>query len=117
MDGDLAEWDYGDYEGLTTAEIRTRRPGWDLFRDGCPGGEQAEDVAERAGRVIARLRSCPRLSGETAVLFAHGHVLRVLAAVWAGFGARAGGALSLTTGRLGVLSWEHESEALERWNV
>ena len=77
---DLTEWDYGEYEGLTTAEIRGQRPGWSLFRDGCPGGESVAAVGARADRVIARLR---RMPGRT-LIFGHGHFFRVLAARWVG---------------------------------
>jgi broad specificity phosphatase PhoE len=75
VDDDLREWDYGDYEGLTTPEIRARRPGWDMWRDGCPSGETATDVGQRADRVVERLAA---LDSGTAVVFAHGHLLRVL---------------------------------------
>src|SRR3954452_11016788 len=78
VDPDLAEWDYGDYEGLTTPQIREKVPGWLIFRDGCPGGETPGQVAARADRVIARARAA---AGDVA-LFAHGHLLRVLAARW-----------------------------------
>ena len=78
IDPDLAEWNYGEYEGLTSQQIRERAPGWLLFRDGCPGGETPEDVGARADRVIARVRD---VDGNVA-LFAHGHILRVLGARW-----------------------------------
>ena len=78
IDPDLAEWNYGEYEGLTSQQIRERAPGWLLFRDGCPGGETPEDVGARADRVIARARD---VDGNVA-LFAHGHILRVLGARW-----------------------------------
>ncbi len=113
----LLEWDYGDYEGLTTPEIRAERPGWDLFRDGCPGGEDLAQVAARTGDLVERLRDDPSLAGQAVLLFAHGHVLRVLAAVWARLGAESARALPLATDALGVLGWEHESPVLERWNL
>jgi probable phosphoglycerate mutase len=109
---DLLEWDYGEYEGLTTAEIRETRPDWDLWRDGCPGGEQAVDVAARVDRVIAGLRA---LDGDAA-LFAHGHVLRVLAARWMELPPEAGGRLGLSTATLGVLGWERETSVAWLWN-
>ena len=84
---DLHEWDYGDYEGLTSAEIQKDRPGWNLWRDGCPGGERAGDVGERADRVIAELRA----HGRTAAVFSHGHMLRVLGARWIALGPEHGG--------------------------
>jgi len=107
---DLLEWDYGAYEGITTAEIRESRPDWDLWRDGCPGGEQAADVGRRADRVIASLGE-----GDVA-LFAHGHVLRVLAARWLGLGPEAGALLALGTGTLSVLGYERETRVVTRWN-
>ena len=116
VDPDLAEWDYGDYEGLLTAEIELRRPGWRLFRDGCPGGESAADVSSRADRVIARLRA---LDGVIAV-FSHGHFSRVLAARWVGSGLGLGEHLLLDTASLGVLSFEHnnpDSPVIARWNL
>src|SRR6476659_9815232 len=79
-DKDLVEWDYGAYEGRRTAEIRAERPGWELFRDGCPGGESAADVGARVDRVIARVRA---LEGDS-IVFSHGHLLRVFAARWLG---------------------------------
>ena len=113
LSGDLCEWDYGEYEGITTAEIRTRRPGWNLWRDGCPGGETAADVGWRADRVIESLGG---LEGDAAV-FAHGHVLRVLTARWLGLGPEAGALFKLDTGTLSVLGYERETRAITRWNV
>jgi broad specificity phosphatase PhoE len=110
---DLLEWDYGEYEGITTAEIRASRPGWSLWRDGCPGGEQAADVGRRVDRVIAELEA---VEGDVAV-FAHGHVLRVLAARWVGLGAEAGALLALGTGTLSVLGYERETRVIRRWNA
>lgn len=116
-DEDLLEWDYGAYEGLTTDQIRAERPGWELFRDGCPGGESLEDVARRAARVIDRLRSTAPLSERAVLVFAHGHLLRVFAALWAGFGPDKGRALPFATGSIGQLGWVREDPALERWNL
>jgi broad specificity phosphatase PhoE len=110
---DLSEWDYGAYEGRTTVEIREERPGWTLWRDGGPGGESAVDVGARADRVLAELRS---LAGDAAV-FAHGHVLRVLAARWLGLEAAAGGLFALDTAAIGVLGYERETPVLRAWNV
>jgi broad specificity phosphatase PhoE len=112
-DEDLVEWDYGDYEGLTTAEIRRRRPGWDLFVDGAPGGETAGQVGQRADRVIARAQA---LAGDV-LCVAHGHLLRVLTARWIGLPAVAGRLWSLTTGSWGVLGWERETPVITRWSV
>ena len=114
VDADLAEWDYGDYEGLTTAEIRDKKPGWDLFRDGCPGGEHADDVAARVGRVIDKIRS---LDADV-ILFSSGHLLRVLAARWLGQDAALGRYLKLDTGTVSELGYYHAlSEPCVRlWN-
>ena len=109
---DLVEWDYGDYEGLTTAAIRAEAPGWNLWRDGCPGGEAAGDVGRRADRVVAELRL---LEGDAAV-FAHGHLLRVLAARWVGMPAEAGGAMGLSTATVSILGCEQGSPVIWLWN-
>ncbi len=114
IDPDLTEWDYGEYEGLTTAQIREQRPDWLLWRDGCPGGERPEQIAGRVDRVLARLRA---VEGD-AIAFAHGHLLRVLAARWleqdVAFGAR----LALAPGTLSTLGFEHEVDpVITRWNV
>jgi broad specificity phosphatase PhoE len=110
---DLMEWDYGEYEGITTAEIRKGRPGWNLWRDGCPGGETAAAVGRRADRVIE-----PLSGGEGDVaLFAHGHVLRVLTARWLGLGPEAGALFKLDTGTLSALGYERETRVITRWNA
>jgi broad specificity phosphatase PhoE len=113
LTGDLCEWDYGEYEGITTAEIRAGLPGWNLWRDGCPGGETAADVGRRADRVIDSLAG---LEADAAV-FAHGHVLRVLTARWLGLGPEQGALFKLDTGTLSVLGYERETRAITRWNV
>ncbi|MEA2400095.1 MAG: hypothetical protein QOK00_498 [Thermoleophilaceae bacterium] len=110
---DLLEWDYGDYEGITTAQIRESRPDWSLWRDGCPGGETAADVGRRVDRVIAELEG---IEGDVAV-FAHGHVLRVMAARWVGLGPECGALLALNTGTLSVLGYERETRVVRRWNA
>jgi probable phosphoglycerate mutase len=110
---ELREWDYGEYEGITTAQIRARRTDWVLWRDGCPGGETAADVGARVDPLVAELQA---LDGDAA-LFAHGHVLRVLAARWIELEPAGGQRLALTTGTLSVLSWEHEWTAVGRWNA
>ena len=112
IEPDLAEWNYGEYEGITTAKIQETRPGWQIFRDGCPGGESPEQVAARADRVIARARAA---YGDVA-LFAHGHVLRVLGARWIGLAAGAGQHLLLDTGTLCVLGDYRGVPALKVWN-
>ena len=110
---DLLEWDYGEYEGITTAQIREGRPDWYLWRDGCPGGETAADVGRRADRVIASLSG---VEGDAA-LFAHGHVLRVLTARWLGLGPEAGALFKLDTGTLSALGYERETRVITRWNA
>jgi broad specificity phosphatase PhoE len=114
VDPDLAEWNYGDYEGLTSGQIRELAPGWLIFRDGCPGGEAPEQVGARADRVVARTRA---VRGDVA-LFAHGHLLRVLAARWLGLPAGAGQHFLLDTGTLSVLGHYHEVvPAVRIWNA
>jgi broad specificity phosphatase PhoE len=112
IDADLIEWNYGEYEGLTPEQIREGVPGWLIFRDGCPGGEAPEQVGVRVDRVIARSRA---VAGDTA-LFAHGHVLRVLAARWIGLPASSGQHFLLNTGTLCVLGYYHEIPAVRIWN-
>jgi probable phosphoglycerate mutase len=109
---DLLEWDYGLDEGRTTAEIRLERPGWTVWRDGPLGGETADQVAERMDRVIERVRAA---SGN-ALVFAHGHVLRVLAARWLGEPPTEGRLYALSTATVSVLGWERETPVIERWN-
>jgi broad specificity phosphatase PhoE len=109
---DLLEWDYGAYEGLTTAEIRSARPDWSLWRDGCPDGEDAAAVGARADRVIAELRS---LSGSVAI-FSHGHMLRVLGARWVGLAPQSGAVLGLSTGAICILGHERATPVLALWN-
>jgi probable phosphoglycerate mutase len=111
----LLEMDYGEYEGLTTAQIRQIRPGWDLFSDGCPGGETIADVAERSDQLIAQLRSDPSLEGGDVLAFAHGHVLRVLTARWLGLEAAEARHFAFEPGGIAVLGWEHEWTALAGW--
>ena len=114
VDPDFVEWDYGEYEGLTTAQIRQKRPGWQLFRDGCPGGESVADVGARADRVIARLRALDR----DALVFSSGHFMRVLAARWLGLDAGCGRLLVLSTATLSILGYEHDrtEPAIRLWN-
>jgi broad specificity phosphatase PhoE len=119
VDPDLWEWDYGGYEGITTPDIRKRRPGWYLWRDGViPGdadhpGETIEQVAERARRVIERALQA---EGKV-VLVAHGHFLRTLAATWLGQPPQEGRFFKLDTGTVSVLGFEHEEHAITRWNA
>jgi broad specificity phosphatase PhoE len=109
---DLREFDYGDYEGRTTPEIREERPGWSVWRDGSPGGERPDDVGERADRAIARVLEA---GGDVAV-FAHGHLLRVLGARWVELPAAYGGHLALGTGAVCELGYERERRAIWLWN-
>jgi broad specificity phosphatase PhoE len=109
----LLEWDYGDYEGLTTKQIRERRPGWLLWRDGCPGGETPAEIGDRVDPLVAELLQA---KGDVA-LFAHGHVLRVLAARWLGLRPGDGALLVLETGTLSTLGWERDTAVIRRWNA
>jgi broad specificity phosphatase PhoE len=113
VEPDLVEWDYGEYEGLTPEEIHAYAPGWLIFRDGCPGGETPGHVGARADRVIARARAA---EGDVAV-FAHGHVLRVLAARWLGLPAGGGQHFLLETATLSVLGAYRGVPALKTWNA
>lgn len=114
IDPDLAEWDYGRFEGLTIEQIRDRVPGWTIWTGGAPGGETAEQVAARVDRVIARVLA----SGVERVLaFSHGHLLRVLAARWLGQPPADGGWFALDVATVSVLGWEHGGRVIVRWNV
>ena len=112
-DLDLLEWDYGAYEGITTAEIQQTRPGWNLWSDGVPEGETAAEVGRRADRVVERARS---VAGDTLVV-AHGHFLRVLAARWLGLPPAAGRLFMLDAGAICVLDAEHDLPAVRLWNL
>jgi probable phosphoglycerate mutase len=112
LDPDLREWDYGDDEGRTTLEIRGERPGWSIWRNGVRGGEAIEAVAARADRVIARARA---LDGDTLV-FAHGHMGRILGARWVGLPPSAGARFALATATISILGWERETPVISRWN-
>lgn len=113
VDSKLLEWDYGEYEGLTSDQIEAKAPGWMLFRDGCPGGESPSQVGSRADDVIARIRS---VQGDVA-LFAHGHVFRVLAARWLDLPVTAGARFLLDTASVSVLSQYRGIPAVKRWNA
>jgi broad specificity phosphatase PhoE len=114
VDRDLVEWNYGDYEGLRTAEIRAKRPEWQLFRDGCPNGESPEQVGARADRVVSRVRA---VKGNV-LIFSSGHFLRVFAARWLGLEPFAGKFFMLDVASLSALSYEHDlsSPAMRFWN-
>ena len=106
------EWDYGRYEGLTSQQIEEIHPNWSLWRDGCPGGEKAEDVGRRADRVLAEVRA----AGGDVLIFAHGHVLRVLAACWLDEPPEGGRHYALQTATLSVLGYEHADPVIRLWN-
>jgi broad specificity phosphatase PhoE len=114
VDRDLMEWNYGDYEGLRTVEIRAKRPDWHLFRDGCPNGESPVQIGARADRVVSRMRA---IKGDV-LLFSSGHFLRVFAARWLGLEPAAGKFLMLDTASLSALSYEHDlsEPAIRFWN-
>jgi probable phosphoglycerate mutase len=109
---ELLEWDYGAYEGRTTAEIRRERPGWTLWDDGVIDGETVEQVGARADRVIAELR----MAGGASAVFAHGHVLRVLTARWLGLRPAAGALFALDPATISVLGYERERAVIRSWN-
>jgi broad specificity phosphatase PhoE len=109
---ELMEWDYGAYEGRTTSEIREERPNWTLWRDGVPDGETVEQVGERVDRVLDEVRTVDR----DALLFAHGHVLRVLTARWLGLEPDAGRLFALDPATLSTLGYERETAVVDIWN-
>jgi probable phosphoglycerate mutase len=115
IEPDLREWDYGRYEGITTAEIRREVPGWTVFSHPCPGGESLEQVQQRCEGLIGRLAA--QHPGGRVALFAHGHILCCLAGCWLGLGAAGGALLVLGTGSFCVLGAEREQRALLRWNA
>jgi probable phosphoglycerate mutase len=114
VDPDLLEWNYGEYEGLTSSQIHEKRPDWQLFRDGCPGGESVAEIGARADRVVARLRS---IDGDV-LLFSSGHISRVIGARWIGLETAGGKLLLLSTASLSQLSYEHNTTnpVLRLWN-
>jgi probable phosphoglycerate mutase len=114
IDRDLVEWDYGDFEGKTSDEIRLLQPDWQLFRDGCPGGESVAQVGDRADRVAARVRAI----GSNVLLFSSGHFLRVLAARWLGLDVAGGRYFTLDTATLSMLGYEHtlNEPVIGLWN-
>jgi broad specificity phosphatase PhoE len=114
IDRDLVEWNYGDYEGRRSADIHRERPDWQLFRDGCPGGESPSEVRARADSAIKRIRAIE----DNVLLFSSGHFLRVFAARWLGFEPEAGRFLLLSTASLSALSYEHNlsQPAIRLWD-
>jgi broad specificity phosphatase PhoE len=115
VDEDLAEWNYGEYEGLTTQQIRDRDPGWTVWSGYTPGGESGDQVGARADRVLARVR--PVLPSADVCLVGHGHMLRVLVARWLGLPPRDGSLFQLETATLSVLGYERETPVLSMWNA
>ena len=115
LDEDLVEWDYGAYEGLTTAQIRRQAPGWTVFTQPCPGGESAEQVSARCDRVLGRLGTLD--PSTTVIVVAHSHLLRSLAARWLGRAVTDGGMLELSVGSTSVLGSEHGVATLRHWNL
>jgi broad specificity phosphatase PhoE len=115
VENGLMEWDYGVYEGKTTKEIQAGIPGWSVWKDEIVGGETVEHVGERADEVIARALAAAPEGGKVA-LFAHAHILRILAARWIGLDAKAGALLALGTGSVSVLGWERETRVIQSWN-
>jgi broad specificity phosphatase PhoE len=109
---ELREWDYGDYEGLTTPEIRAERPDWNLWRDGCPGGESPEQVGARADTLLERASG----AGGDVLLFAHGHILRVITARWLQMPPAGGARFALAAGALSRLGFERETHVVQEWN-
>ena len=113
LNDDLREWDYGDYEGLTTPEIREQNPSWNLWTDGCPGGESPAQISARADRALDALRQ----AGEgDAIAFAHGHILRVLGARWIEMDVSAGSRLTLAAGSVCGFGYERQTSVLTLWN-
>jgi broad specificity phosphatase PhoE len=114
VDEGLKEWDYGVYEGKTTREIQAEIPGWSVWKNEIVGGETVEQVGARADGVITRALAAGE--GGKVALFAHAHILRILAARWVGLEARGGELFALGTGSVSVLGWERETRVIERWN-
>jgi broad specificity phosphatase PhoE len=112
VDEDLSEWDYGDFEGRKTDEIREQHPDWTIWRGPWPGGESIDQVAARADRILQRAGT---IDGDV-LIFSHGHLLRVLAARWLGREPEAGGMFALSTATISLLGWEREAAVIERWN-
>jgi broad specificity phosphatase PhoE len=112
IDPDLLEWDYGDYEGRTTAQIRAERPGWNLWTDGVLNGESIQDVAARADAAIALALG----AGGDVALFAHGHLLRILSARWLGLDPAAGRLFALSPGSVSTLGYERDTHVIAGWN-
>lgn len=115
IDENLLEWDYGDYEGITTAGIRTERPGWELWTDGAPSGESPAEVSTRADAAVARAVGICEAGGD-AIVFGHGHMLTALAVRWIGLPIEHGKLFRISTGSIGILRWKRENRVLDLWN-
>lgn len=113
---DLREWDYGDYEGLTSLQIRDTDPQWNLWTQGCPGGESPANVAARCDRIVAELVAHAEAGGGDAIVFAHGHLLRSLAARWCRLPIETGAHLMLSTAAASSLGFEHSTPGIKFWN-
>ena len=114
IDDDAREWDYGDYEGITTARIHATDPQWSLWTDGTPGGEQPHEAGTRADRLVAKVRAT---ASTRALIVAHGHILRVVAARWIGLAVADAARLRLETATVSVLGWERTTAVITRWNA
>ena len=115
LDDDLLEWDYGDYEGVTTAEIQSERPHWELWTDGAPNGESPTQVALRADAAVHRAsETCA--AGSDAIVFGHGHMLTAMAVRWVGLPIAAGRLLRITTGSIAILRWKRQNRVIDLWN-
>jgi len=117
VDDRLVEWDYGELEGLTFSEIQERAPGWKLFDDGAPSGETSAEVGARADSFLDSLQSEAGRTAGTVLVFAHGHLLRVLAARWLGLAPSQARSFELDAGGVGVLGWKRSEPVMEHWNT
>jgi len=115
IDDDLLEWDYGDYEGLTTADIRRERPGWEIWTDGAPNGESPDRVARRADAAVQRaVDRC--VDGRDSIVFGHGHMLTAMAVRWVRLPIDAGRHLRISTGSIAILRWKRDNRVIDLWN-
>jgi probable phosphoglycerate mutase len=115
IDEDLLEWDYGDYEGVTTADIRRERPDWELWVDGAPNGESPDDVSGRADAAVRRAEQrCA--DGSDSIVFGHGHMLTAMAVRWVGLPISGGRHLLISTGSIAILRWKREERVIDLWN-
>jgi broad specificity phosphatase PhoE len=116
LDENLLEWDYGDYEGRSTSDIRADRPGWNLWEDGVPNGETIDQVGNRALRDINRALFATKETGGDCALFAHGHILRILTACWLRLPPNGGRLFGLDTATISILGWERDTRVIRLWN-